>query len=132
MEVTVSQQQGRIPVTILHLKGDVDGSNYEQIQAQLEEAVQAGAHDVVLDLTEVPYMSSAGIRLLNSAFNRLRGALPQESDEAMKKGLRDGTFKSPHLKLVKPTPRVLEVLKMTGLDMLFEIHPTVKEAVASF
>ncbi len=132
MDITVSQQQGRVPVTVFHLKGDIDGSNYDQIQSQIDQAVNAGAHDVVLDLTGVPYMSSAGIRLLNSAFHRLRGNLPQESDEAMKKGIRDGSFKSPHLKLVNPTPRVREVLKMAGLDMLFEVQPNIPAAVASF
>jgi len=132
MDITVSQQQGRLPVTIFHLKGDIDGSNYDQIQSQIEQAANAGAKDVVLDLTGVPYMSSAGIRLLSSTFQRLRGNLPQESDEAMKHGIRDGTFKSPHLKLVNPTPRVLEVLKMSGLDMLFDVQPSVAAAVASF
>ncbi len=132
MDIKVSQQQGRVPVTVFHVTGDLDGSTYEPLQAQIEQAAQAGARNVVLDMAEVPYMSSAGIRLLNGAFHQLRGSLPQESDEAMKKGLRDGTFKSPHLKLVKPTPRVMEVLRTSGLDMLFEIHPTVSAAVASF
>ena len=132
MEVTVSQQQGRVPVTVFHVKGDIDGSTYAPLQAQIEQAVQSGAHNVVLDLTEVNYMSSAGIRLINHTFNLLRGNLPQESDEAMKKGLRDGTFKSPHLKLVKPSPHVMEVLKTAGIDMIVESHPSVKDAVASF
>jgi hypothetical protein len=50
----------------------------------------------------------------------------------MNKGIRDGTFKSPHLKLVNPTAHVLEVLKLTGLDMFLEVHHSVSEAVASF
>ena len=42
----------------------------------------------------------------------------------MKQGIHDGTFKSPHLKLVSPTPRVAEVLKMSGLDMVIECYRT--------
>ena len=132
MEISVSQQQGRVPITLFHIKGDIDGSTYEQVQTSIDQAINAGAHDIILDLPEVPYMSSAGMRLLNHVFNQLRGTLPQESDEAMKKGLRDGTFKSPHLKLVSPTPHVLEVLKMMGIDMFLEIHRSVPDAVASF
>jgi anti-anti-sigma regulatory factor len=104
----------------------------KQIQAQIEQVVQAGAHDIVLDLTAVAYLSSAGIRMLSSLFHLLRGNLPQESDAAMKQGIHDGTFKSPHLKLAGPPPRVAEVLKMSGLDMVIDMYRSVPEAVASF
>lgn len=132
MEMKVSQQQGRVLVTVFDIHGDIDSSTYEPIQTQVNQAIDAGARDVVFDLTQVPYMSSAGMRLLNNVFNRLRGNLPEESDAAMKQGVRDGTFKSPHVKLVNPAPRVLETLKMTGLDMFLAIYHSIPEAVASF
>ena len=132
MEITAAQQAGRVPVTVFYIKGDIDSSTYQQTQAQIEQVVHAGAHDVVLDLTEVGYLSSAGIRMLSSLFYLLRGNLPQESDAAMKQGIHDGTFKSPHLKLAGPPPRVAEVIKMSGLDMVIEMHRSVPEAVASF
>ena len=132
MEISAVQQAGRVPVTVFHIKGDIDSTTYQQSQTQIEQAVQAGAHDIVLDLTQVDYLSSAGIRMLSHLFNLLRGNLPEESDAAMKQGIRDGTFKSPHLKLVSPTPRVAEVLKMSGLDMMIESYHSVPEAVASF
>ena len=119
-------------VTVFYIKGDIDSSTYQQAQARIEQAVQAGAHDIVLDLSEVGYMSSAGIRMLSHLFNLLRGDLPQESDAAMKQGVRDGTFQSPHLKLVSPTPRVADVLQMSGLDMMIASYQSVSEAVASF
>ena len=132
MEFTVSQQQGRVPVTVFHVKGDIDGSTYAPLQAQMDQAIQAGAHNMVIDLTEVNYMSSAGLRMINHAFNLLRGDLPQESDQAIKQGIRDGTFKSPHLKLVNPGPHVMEVLKTAGIDMFIESRQSVTDAVASF
>jgi anti-sigma B factor antagonist len=132
MEISVVHQAGRVPVTVFHIKGDIDSTTYQQAQTQIEQVVQAGARDIVLDLSEVGYLSSAGIRLLSSLFNLLRGNLPQESDAAMKQGVRDGTFKSPHLKLVSPTPRVAEVLKLSGLDMMIESYHSVPQAVASF
>jgi anti-anti-sigma regulatory factor len=132
MEITIARQAGRVPVTVFHIKGDIDSSSYQLAQTQIEQVVQSDAHDIVLDLAEVGYLSSAGIRMLSNLFNMLRGTLPQESDEAMKQGVRDGTFKSPHLKLVSPTPRVSEVLKMSGMDMLLESYRSVPDAVASF
>jgi anti-anti-sigma factor len=132
MEITAVQQAGRVPVTVFYIKGDIDSSTYQQIQAQIEQGVQAGAHDVVLDLSAVGYLSSAGIRMLSSLFYQLRGNLPQESDAGIKQGIHDGTFKSPHLKLAGAPSRVAEVLKMSGMDMVLEMYRSVPEAVASF
>jgi len=132
MDIAVTLHTSRVPVTVFQISGDIDSTTYQQAQTQIEQVVQAGAHDVVLDLTRVGYLSSAGVRLLSHLFNLLRGNLPQESDAAMSLGVRDGTFKSPHLKLVSPTPRVAEVLRMSGLDMLIESYPGIPEAVASF
>ena len=132
MEITVSNEQGRVPVTVFHVKGDINMNTSDQLMTQARQAIESGARDVVLDFSEVPYISSAGIRILNSLFSMLRGDTPAESDAAMKQGLRDGTFKSPHLKLVNPTRHVREVLSMAGFDMFLEIHPNLKDALASF
>jgi len=132
MDITVSQEQGRVPVTVFHIHGDINVTTYEQLQQQAREAFDAGTRNLLLDLAEVTYISSAGIRALNDIFRLLRGDSPAESDEAMSKGLRDGTFKSPHLKLLNPSSRVLEVLKIAGVDMFLEIHRHLKDAVASF
>ena len=53
MEITVSQQRGRVPVTVFHVKGDINTETYEQFQAQAQQAIQAGTRHLALDLTEV-------------------------------------------------------------------------------
>ena len=132
MDITVSLEQGRVPVTVFHIQGDVNVSTYEQLQARAQQAYEAGTRNLLVDLAEVAYVSSAGVRAINSLFNLLRTDTPGESDEAIRNGLSDGSFKSPHLKLLNPTPRVLEVLTMAGVDMFLEIHRDLKTAVASF
>ena len=132
MDIMVSHEQGRVPVTVFHVKGDIDGGSYLQLQTKAHEAFDNGAHNLVIDLTGVRFMSSAGIRMINDIFKLLRTDAPGESDEAMRQGLKDGTFKSPHLKLVNPTRNVLDVLKMAGIDMFVEVHRDLKEAMASF
>ncbi|GAB4411144.1 MAG: hypothetical protein Fur0044_05070 [Anaerolineae bacterium] len=132
-QITVSKQQGRVPVTVLHLQGDViDANSYGQLEAQVQAVYEAGARNVLLDLTKVKYISSAGLRALHSIFLLLRGDTLAESDQVMKKGLMDGTFKSPHLKLLNPSPTVMETLRTMGFDMFLEVHRNLKDAVASF
>ncbi len=132
MEITVSQAQGRVPVTIFGIQGDIDVTSYEQLQALAKQSAEAGTQHLILDLSAVPYVSSAGIRAINTIFNLLRRNAPNESDEAVRRGLRDGTFKSAHLKLLNPSPRVVEVLSIAGIDMLVEIHKDLNTAVAAF
>ncbi len=132
MELVVSHEQGRVPVTVFRVKGDIDMTTSEELLEQARQVFEAGTTNLLIDLAEVLYMSSAGIRALNSIFNRLRTDSPAESDEAMRKGLAAGTFKSPHLKLLNPSSAVRQVLSMTGIDMFLEIHRNLKDAVASF
>lgn len=130
MDITVSQEKGRVPVTVFHLKGDLNASSSDGFQTKAKESIDAGAHNVVVDLGGVGYMSSAGMRTLNQLFNWLTSSAAEE--EAIKKGITSGKMKSPHLKLLNPSPRVLDALRLAGFDMFLEIHHDLKKAVDSF
>ena len=132
MEITVTQEQGRVPVTVLHVQGDVNASTADQFQEEAQKAYDDGARDMLIDLSGVSLLSSAGLRALHNIFNMLRSDSPEESDGAVRKGLTDGTFKSPHLKLLNPDKNVTQVLSMAGFDMFLEIYNNLKKAVASF
>jgi len=62
----------------------------------------------------------------------LRTQAPAESDEAVRRGISAGTFKSPHLKLACLNQRVTDALRTAGVDMFLDFYPTVEEAVASY
>ncbi|MBN1889764.1 MAG: STAS domain-containing protein [Thermoflexales bacterium] len=132
LNISVSHQKRPAAVTVFHLKGEVDASSYQQLESEARQAYEAGTRDLIIDLRQVTYLGSAGLRALHAIFNLLRTNAPEESDEAMKKGLREGTFKSPHLKLIGPSSTILETIKTTGLDMYLEIYPQLQEALASF
>lgn len=130
MEITVSQEQGRVPIAVFHITGAV--TDNEELERRAQEAFDGGARNIVLELSQVPYMATSGLRALHTIYEMLRTDAPEESDEATRKGIAAGTFMSPHLKLVKPTAHVLEVLRATGYDMFLEIHSDLKKAIASF
>ena len=132
MDVTVTQENGRVPVTVVHVAGDTDSASAGEFEKKVMEVIDAGARHLVLDLSKVPYMSSAGLRALQSIFDRLRELSAGESNKEMYRKINEGTFISPHLKLLNPTKEVVEVLKMTGFDMLVSIENDLNKAVASF
>ena len=130
MEIKVSHQQARVPVTIFHITGDIDAASFEQLEKQTQQAIQAGSRFLLLDLAQVSFISSYGIRAISQMYNWLRDT--SEDAHTLSTGLRDGTYKAHHLKLANPVPRVLDVLTTTGVDMFLEIHADIKQAVESF
>jgi anti-anti-sigma regulatory factor len=132
MDIEVSEQAGRVQVTVIHIKGSVDTSTYEAFQASGEKVFNDGARYVLLDLTEVSHVTSAGFRAISQMFKLLRGYLSSTDSAMMSQGLRDGSYKSPNLKLLNPNPRVLEALKLAGFDTFLDIYYKMDEAIAAF
>jgi anti-anti-sigma factor len=132
MEITTTQEQGRVPVTVFHLKGELDAVFAEQLRQQGREAIASGTRYLLLDLAEVPYIASAGLRAFQEFFTLLREGSEDEGDKDIHQGLRDGTYKSPNLKLLNPTRHAVEALSTAGFDMFLEIHHNLRDAVASF
>lgn len=130
MEISISQDQGKVPVSVFHLNGDLRSE--DELLSQARNTFESGARNILIDLSGVRYISSSGLRAIHKIFKMLRTDALDESDEAMHTGISAGTFTSPHLKLLKPQKNVLEVLKLAGYDMFLEIHQDYKKAVASF
>ena len=132
MDVTVTQENGRVPVSVIQVAGNTDSASADEFEKKVMEVIDGGARHLILDLSKVPYMSSAGLRVLQNAFDKLRSLSTSESDKEMYRKINEGSFTSPNLKLLNPTKDVVEVLKMTGFDMLVSIETDLKKAVDSF
>ena len=122
------QYQGRIPVTVFKITGEINAGTCAQLQTEASRTVEAGTHDLLLDLSRVTYISSAGLRTIHVIFKMLSAPSPGAQPDA----LPGGMFKSPHFKLLNPTPAVRKTLNMTGFDLFLDIHSDLNEAVASF
>jgi anti-anti-sigma factor len=132
MEIKVSTQTGRVPVTILHIDGNIDSTTYEEFLSKTDELVKAGARHLLLDLQHVPLVSSAGLRAFNNIFSRLRELSPDVSDTEMRDGINAGTYKSPYLKLANPSKATRLALDTSGFSLFLEILDGVDAGVAAF
>jgi anti-anti-sigma factor len=131
MEITVTHEQDRVPVTVLHVAGKTDSESAEILQKKAMEIIDGGARYLIFELGKVPYMSSAGLRVLQTVFNKLRELSSEESNQETYRKIAEGSYQLPNLKIVNPTPEVLEVLKMSGFDMLVSIEKDLKKALES-
>jgi len=135
MDITASQKQGKVPVTILHLSGALDSASHEQLIHRAKLVYQEGARDLLLDMSGLTFISSAGITALHKTALLFRGVrlLEEEGWESLRSVDRDrdsGVQK--HVKLLNPQREVERVLEVVGFKAFFEIHTDLEQAVASF
>ena len=134
MEIKVFTENGRVPVTVMHVDGNIDSSTHEAFQAQANEAIKNGTYHILVDLSHTKFVSSAGLRTLNNIFNQLRSIDPDSklSDSEIQKGISAGTYKSPQLKILNLSPEVRTAFELAGFDMFIETFTDMKTAIASF
>ena len=118
LRIAVSEERGNVPVTILYLTGDLDGKTYQDLEAKAGEVVGAGASNLLVDLSGVGFMGSAGLRALHAISNRIKTAGPNGSPGKMM--------------LLNPSDTVSRVLKTLGFDQYFSIHNNLDSALKSF
>lgn len=136
MNISVSQAQGNVPITVLKLDGQLDGQNYQELITKAQELYATGTRDFLLDLSGLTYISSAGLVALHSVALLARGEeLPDTEGgwsayRSMGRSSEAGIQK--HVKLLNPSSEVMGVLDMVGFGNVFEIFTDLDEAVKSF
>jgi anti-sigma B factor antagonist len=110
MEISVQELKR---VNIMTVAGRIDSSNATELDEALKDLLGNGRYNIVLDLAGVEYMSSAGLRALVSA-------------------VRECKRRGGDLRLTTPSERVSEVLKLAGLDSIFQTFDDSTTAVGSF
>jgi hypothetical protein len=130
MKISVSREEARVPVTILHLDGAL--TTEEELEEAAQREMDDGARYLLVDLAKVPYMATAGLRALHSIYESLRDLEAERSDDEVRKGISSGTYASAHLKLLSPTEHTLETLRTAGYDMFLDIYKDRKKALAAF
>jgi len=136
MNISVSPAQGNVPVTVIKLDGQLDGQNYQELISKAQELYKAGAHDFLLDLSDLTYISSAGLVALHSIALLTRGEeLPDTEGgwaayRSMGRSSEAGMQK--HVKILNPRSEVMGVLDMVGFNNVFEVYTNFDEALKSF
>jgi len=95
---------------VIEVRGEVDVHSAPQLRDRLIEIIDSGKPSVVLDLSGLQFIDSTGLGALVAALNH-----------ANTTGAK--------FRLVCNADRLLKVFRITGLDEVFEIHPTVEQAL---
>ena len=136
MEISISQAKGKVPVSIIKIKGDLDASSYLDLVAAAQKLYESSVKDVLLDLTDLSFISSAGLASLHIVTKLFRGGKinTEESGWVTYKQIdrdRDDGMQE-HVKLFNPSQEVDKVLDTVGFKQFFEVYKDLDEAVQSF
>jgi anti-sigma B factor antagonist len=99
-------------VEVVKVEGRIDANSAPGMEALINAPLERGVKKIVVDLSGVEYMSSAGLRVLLASLKKTR-AMGGE------------------MRLAGMQPFVKEVFDMTGFSRLFTVSPTAEEAVKS-
>lgn len=96
-------------VTVVRASGDLNAASCGKVEEQLTSLIAAGHQRLVLDLENVRYVSSAGLRVFLLIAKKVSGK---------------GAFVLSHA--AEP---VRQVLDMTGFSSIINVQPSLEEAV---
>ncbi len=136
MEMNTSPVPGSPTTIVLDLAGELDATNYLDVIEHVRRLYDQGARRLVLDLSNLKFLSSSGLVSLHSSALIMRGEQPPSPDlgwsafHAIASDVEQG-FET-CCKLVNPQGRVRKTLEMTGFSTFLEIFDDVDTAVGSF
>jgi anti-sigma B factor antagonist len=109
LEIDVQTSEDGIP--LMHLKGEIDLHTCAPFRDTLRELIDQQRYNIVIDLSEVPYLDSAALGVLVDAVRRVR-----EFNGA--------------IYLVAPTPFVRRAFDITRLIKIFRLCETKEDALS--
>jgi anti-anti-sigma factor len=100
-------------VTVVVVRGSIDSLNADEFTELLAEPIERGASRMVIDFSEVTYVSSAGLRSLLSTVKSCRR-------------------RAGDLRLAALQPQVEHVLSVAGFTSFMQVFADRDRAVESF
>ena len=118
LKITSEQVQAAVPVTVLQVRGWLDAQSEEQLLAVARTAFDEGARYILIDMSELDTITSAGIRSLQKIYQMYT---PKED-----------WFKIAHLKLCNAPPQIYNVLGITGFLHNIPMYESLEAALETF
>ncbi len=135
--ITVTHVQGKVPVSILHVRGALNAKCYPDLIAKAKAAYQAGTRHIIFDMSDIPSLGISSMLALHSIAVLLRGEEPLDPQggwETLRTVARDleTSGRQKQFKLLNPQAKVKQSLEQAGFSDFLEIHSDLETAIVSF
>lgn len=112
MEITSKRLER---VDLVRMSGRIDHSTAPEMERVLQNILKDGRYSIVVDMSGVSYISSAGLKVLQATAKSARNALLGGD-----------------LRIAGLTPHVNEIFETIGFNQLFKLYADPLDAVGSF
>ena len=127
LNINVSQIQADPPATVIHLSGHLHGETERDLIAAARQAQASGSKYLLLDLSDLDVLTSAGLRAIQLIFK----LFTPKSDTGVINQHGEEPYKSPYFKIVCPKPQIYYVLNISGFLQNILIYNNMEDAVHS-
>jgi anti-sigma B factor antagonist len=103
----------REDVTIVSIAGRIDTATAPELEQAVNREIEGGHRKLLLDFSQVPYISSGGLRVLLATAKKLRNPADRFA-------------------LCSLSAEVHKILKLTGFTTIFSIYASEGEALAGW
>ena len=111
--MTITYQELSHQTWLVNVSGRLDQTQTPDLEEQLNTLLEEGHNRIVIDLSDVNYINSGGLRCLVTAWRKSR----KDGGNVVLTGLKS---------------RVNDVFSMVGFDKVFEVYPSRKLALQSW
>jgi anti-sigma B factor antagonist len=98
-------------IAVLKVDGDIDLATVPALETAIDEALVGQPIGLVIDLSEVGFLASAGLQALVATHNNVSQSAP--------------------FAVVANSAATSRPIQLTGLDQVFELYPTLDEALSA-
>src|SRR5215213_7338011 len=131
MEINVTYHQGKESIAIMHLQGDINASNFVEVSDKAQELYRNPARNLVIDLSDVPSISSTGLAAIHK-IALLYSGVSQNVEQDVSPDFTHSSNARKHVKLLNPQPAVDQTLETSGLKLFFKVFKDLDSVLASF
>jgi anti-anti-sigma factor len=118
LKITSEQVQASVPVTVFRISGWLDAQSEAQFLEAARLAYDAGARFLLVDMSDLDTLTSAGMRALQKVYQMFT---PKEE-----------RMKVAHLKLCNAPPQIYNVLGITGFLQNIPMYESAEAALEAF
>lgn len=118
LKISSEEIQAEVPVTVFRLRGWLDAQSEEQLLAAARTAHDDGARYLLIDMSDLDTLTSAGMRALQKVYQIFT---PKEEHSRVA-----------HLKLCNAPPQIYNVLGITGFLQNIPMYESTESALQSF
>lgn len=131
MEISISIEQGKEPIAVMKLKGEINATNFMEVVEKAQEIYNNPVRNLVIDLSEVPSISSTGQVAIHK-IALIYSGVPQRVEADENPDFTHSSNARKHVKLLAPQPAVDEALTKAGMKLFFKVFNDLDSVLKSF